>query len=40
MTASVSLLALLIGGATLLAALSPLILILLWLRDVRRGELW
>lgn len=40
MTASVDFLTFLIGGATVLAALTPLVLLLLWLRDARRGQLW
>jgi hypothetical protein len=40
MTASVGFLTVLIGGATALAALAPLILFLLWLRDARKGRLW
>lgn len=40
MTASVGFLTVLIGGAAILVALAPLVLLLLWLRDVRRGDLW
>jgi hypothetical protein len=40
MTASVTFLSLLVGGATFLAALIPLILIALWLSDLRHGRLW
>ena len=40
MTASVGFLTVLIGVATALVALSPLILLLLWARDARKGDLW
>jgi hypothetical protein len=40
MTASVTFLTLLVGGATLMAALIPLILITLWIFDLRNGRLW
>jgi hypothetical protein len=40
MIASVDFLTILVGGATLLLALAPLVLLLLWLRDARKGELW
>jgi hypothetical protein len=40
MTASVTFLSILIGGATLVAALIPLILLALWLYDLRHGRLW
>lgn len=40
MTASVTFLTVLVGGATLAAALIPLLLIALWLIDLRNGRLW
>ena len=40
MTASVTFLTLLVGGATIAAALIPLILVALWLIDLRNGRLW
>ena len=40
MTASATFLAILVGGATFAAALIPLILIGLWLFDLRNGRLW
>ncbi|MES9832977.1 MAG: hypothetical protein ABW157_20845 [Candidatus Thiodiazotropha sp. LLP2] len=40
MTASVTFLTFLVGGATFIAALIPFILIALWLFDLRRGRLW
>lgn len=40
MTASVEFLSILIGTATGLAALAPILLLVLWVRDARRGELW
>jgi hypothetical protein len=40
MTASVTFLSILVGGATLAAALIPLILLILWLYDLRHGRLW
>jgi hypothetical protein len=40
MTASVTFLTLLVGGATFAAALIPFILIALWLFDLRNGRLW
>jgi hypothetical protein len=40
MTASVAFLSILVGSATLAAALIPLILLGLWLFDLRNGRLW
>ena len=40
MTASVTFLAILVGGATLVAAVIPLILIALWIFDLKHGRLW
>ncbi len=40
MTASVTFLSILVGGATFAAALIPLILVGLWIVDLRRGRLW
>ena len=40
MTIPVNALALLVSAATLITALSPLILIMLWLSDWIRGRLW
>ena len=40
MTASIGFLTILVGGATLLLAFAPLVLLLLWFRDARKGELW
>ena len=40
MTASVTFLTILVGGASLAAALIPLLLIALWLIDLRNGRLW
>ncbi len=40
MTASVTFLTILVGGATLAAALIPLILVGLWIFDQRNGRLW
>jgi hypothetical protein len=40
MTASVTFLTILVGGATFVAALIPLILIALWIFDLRHGRLW
>jgi hypothetical protein len=40
MTASVTFLTVLVGGATFAAALIPLLLIALWLIDLRNGRLW
>lgn len=40
MTLSVTALAWLVGGATLLTALAPIVLIIFWIRDWFRGDLW
>ena len=40
MTASVTFLSILVGGATATVALIPLILIGLWIFDLRNGRLW
>ena len=40
MTISVSALALLVGAATGVTALAPLLLIFLWIRDWLKGQLW
>lgn len=40
MTASVSFLTILVGGATFAAALIPVVLVALWLIDLRNGRLW
>jgi hypothetical protein len=40
MTASVSFLSWLITGATVVATIAPVVLIVLWIRDARRGNLW
>jgi hypothetical protein len=40
MTASVTFLTLLVGGATFAAALIPLILLALWIFDLSNGRLW
>jgi hypothetical protein len=40
MTASVTFLTLLVGGATIAAALIPLALVALWIIDLRNGRLW
>ncbi len=40
MTASVTFLSILVGAATLAAALIPLILLGLWVLDLRNGRLW
>lgn len=40
MTASVTFLTILVGGATFAAALIPLILVGLWIFDLRHGRLW
>ena len=40
MTAGVGFLVAIIAAATALVALWPLLLVLLWVRDLRKGELW
>ncbi|MEJ2593120.1 MAG: hypothetical protein P8178_17335 [Candidatus Thiodiazotropha sp.] len=40
MMASTTFLSLLVGGATVLAALTPIILIALWIHDLLKGRLW
>lgn len=40
MTISVTSLALLVGIATLVTALAPLVMLFLWVRDWKRGQLW
>jgi len=40
MTASVTFLTFLVGGATLMVAIIPLVLITLWVNDLRNGRLW
>ncbi|MEJ2609080.1 MAG: hypothetical protein P8179_03110 [Candidatus Thiodiazotropha sp.] len=40
MTASVTFLYILVGGATIAAALIPVILLTLWVNDLRHGRLW
>lgn len=40
MTASVTFLTILVAGATFVVALIPLILLTLWLIDLRHGRLW
>ncbi len=40
MTISQTLLAALITAATALVAVAPVILLLLWIRDRKRGKLW
>ncbi len=40
MTASVTFLSILVGGATFAAALIPLILVGLWIFELRQGRLW
>jgi hypothetical protein len=40
MTASVSFLSVLITGATVVATIAPVVLVVLWIRDARRGSLW
>jgi hypothetical protein len=40
MTASVGFLAFLVGSAVLLVGLTPIVLLLLWMRDARKGRLW
>lgn len=40
MTASASVLGVLVIVATLVTAVSPILLVVLWLRDRRKGELW
>ena len=40
MTASVEFLEALVTGATVLASLAPVVLLVLWVRDARGGRLW
>lgn len=40
MTISVSALALLVGTATVITALAPILLIVLWIRDWLKKQLW
>lgn len=40
MTVSVTALSWLVGAATLIAALAPVILVILWFRDWLKGQLW
>lgn len=40
MTASVGFLTVLVTGATVVATLAPVVLLVLWIRDARRGRLW
>jgi hypothetical protein len=40
MILSVTALAWLVGAATLVTALAPVILVIFWLNDVLRGRLW
>jgi len=40
MTASVGFLSVLVTAATVVTTLAPLVLVALWVRDLRRGDLW
>ena len=40
MTISVTSLTLLVGAATLITALAPIVMVILWIRDWVRGQLW
>jgi hypothetical protein len=40
MTISVTALAVLVGTATLVTTLVPVVLVIFWIRDWLRGELW
>lgn len=40
MTASVEVLAVLVVAAIIVAAVSPLILVTLWVKDWKKGQLW
>ena len=40
MTISVTSLALLVSAATLITALAPIVMVILWIRDRARGQLW
>jgi len=40
MTISVASLSLLVGTATLVTALAPFIMLILWIRDWLKGQLW
>jgi hypothetical protein len=40
MTISITALSWLVGGATLLAAVAPIVLLVLWIRDSLKGQLW
>jgi hypothetical protein len=40
MMASVTFLTILVGGASFAAALIPLVLLALWVLDLRNGRLW
>lgn len=40
MTASVGLLSVLVTVATVFAALAPLVLAVMWVRDWKKGQLW
>lgn len=40
MIASVGLLSVMVTVATVLAAFTPLVLVVLWVRDWKRGQLW
>ena len=40
MTASVSFLSALITVATVVATAAPIVLVALWIRDARKGNLW
>jgi len=40
MTLSVTALAWLVSGALLITALAPLLLLVLWFRDWKEGQLW
>lgn len=40
MTASVAFLEILVTGATIVATLAPIVLLVLWVLDARGGRLW
>lgn len=40
MTASVGFLSILVGSATVVATIAPVVLAVLWIRDFRGGRLW
>jgi hypothetical protein len=40
MIASVDFLTVLVGVATVVATLAPIVLLVLWVRDAKKGQLW